>query len=105
MNHHPICKLIIVSAIFSACSTSVGGDIAAGQKKSSACSSCHGVNGRGVDDNPPLAGINAEDLIALMQAYKTGGNTEPIMTLFMQAISDEDIANLAVYYASLPHAK
>jgi cytochrome c553 len=36
-----------------------------------------------------------------MLAYKTGERTEPMMGMFMKALSDEDIANLAAYYASL----
>lgn len=107
MNRNFVCKFLIIGIILAASPVSAGGDgdIDAGKIKSSACSSCHGLNGQGVGANPPLVGIDSEDLIDLMQAYKTGEKTEPIMTMFMQALSDEDIANLAAYYASLPNTQ
>ena len=37
-----------------------------------------------------------------MQAYKSGENDDPMMAMFVQTLTDEDIADLAVYYASLP---
>ena len=73
-----------------------------GREKAAMCVTCHGPNGEGVGDNPPLAGIDRQTLVNGMLAYKTGEKEEPMMAMLMQAFSDEDIANLAAFYASLP---
>ncbi len=101
MNSYFIWQLIIVSALLVAGPVKADGDINAGQEKSTSCAGCHGSEGEGVGENPALAGLDSEVLVSAMQAYKTGERTEPMMAMLMQALSDEDIADLAAYYASL----
>jgi len=53
---------------------------------------------------PNLAGQNYEYLVNAMKAYKNGqrrGNTAAFMTAPMAALSDQDVHDLAAYYASL----
>ena len=74
-----------------------------GRKKASMCVICPGQRGEGVGETPLLAGMDRQALVDGMLAYKTGEENEPMMALLMQAFSDENIANLADYYASLPN--
>jgi cytochrome c553 len=46
--------------------------------------------------------MDAELFKTSMQAYKSGENDDPMMAMFVQTLTDEDIADLAAYYASLP---
>ena len=81
----------------------VAGDSAAGAKKhASACASCHGAQGvSSNDDWPDLAGQHAAYLVRMLAAYKSGAQTDIMMSSIAQALSDAEIQNLATYYAGL----
>jgi cytochrome c553 len=81
----------------------VEGDAAAGRKRADAeCASCHGAKGISPNDTwPSLAGQNAAYLVRIMSAYKSGDQQDVIMTPIAKALADEEIRNLAVYYAGL----
>lgn len=82
------------------------GDVAAGKQKSAVCAACHGQNGVAqIPTYPNLAGQNEQYLVMAMKAYKGGqrqGGQAAIMQGQAAALTDQDIANLAAYYASLP---
>jgi cytochrome c553 len=77
------------------------GDVQAGKAKAATCAGCHGANGQGVAPNPPLAGKSEDQLAQAMKDYKSGKRDNAIMKGLVAALSDQDIANLAAYYASL----
>lgn len=79
------------------------GDPAAGKAKAAAaaCTGCHGANGQGVPPNPALAGKSEADLLQAMQDFKSGKRSNAMMKAMMASLSDQDMANLAAYYASL----
>ena len=77
------------------------GDAAAGKIKAAACAGCHGANGQGVPPNPPLAGKSEDQLVEAMKDYKSGKRDNAIMKGMASPLSDQDMANLAAYYASL----
>ena len=78
------------------------GDTAAGKAKAEACAGCHGDDGKGDADNPALAGKAEADFVKAMTEYKTGVRTKSKkMNKLASGLSDEDIANLAAYYATL----
>jgi cytochrome c553 len=77
------------------------GDAQAGKAKAAACAGCHGANGEGVKPNPALAGKKAEELVQSLKDYKSGKRANPIMKTFAGQLSDQDMENVAAYYASL----
>ena len=81
----------------------VAGDAAAGAKKHAAsCASCHGANGISPNDTwPNLAGQNAAYLVRILAAYKSGAQTDVMMSSVAQTLSDADVQNLAAHYAGL----
>ena len=80
----------------------VAGDAAAGKEKASACVACHGEDGIGTQGiYPNLKGQQEEYLVQSTKAYKDGTRSNDMMKMFVMNLSDEDIANLAAYYASL----
>ncbi len=82
------------------------GDIEAGKAKSIPCQACHGADGNAADPQyPRLAGQYRDYLERALHEYKSGGRKNPIMAGFVTTLSDEDITNLAAYYASLPGSK
>jgi cytochrome c553 len=81
-------------------------DAEAGKAKATVCAACHGKNGiAAIPGYPNLAGQNEEYLVSSLKAYKNkqrSGGQAAIMQGQAAGLSDEDIANLAAYYSSLP---
>jgi cytochrome c553 len=82
-------------------SAQAAGDAEAGKAKAKGCAGCHGANGEGVKPNPALAGKSEADIVQAMQDYKSGKRANPIMKSMATPLSDQDMANLGAYYASL----
>lgn len=93
--------LAVVAALGVAGSAFAGGDAAAGKAKAGACAGCHGPNGEGVKPNPPLAGKKEDELVQDMKDYKSGKRANAVMKAITGSMNDQDMANLAAYYASL----
>jgi cytochrome c553 len=81
--------------------TQAAGDAQAGKAKAGPCAGCHGANGEGKAPNPALAGKAEDAIVQALQDYKSGKRSNPIMKTFASPLSDQDMANLAAYYASL----
>jgi cytochrome c553 len=81
----------------------VAGDAAAGsQKHAASCASCHGAAGISPNDTwPNLAGQNPAYLVRILGAYKSGDQTDVMMSPIAKTLTDADVQNLAAYYASL----
>ncbi len=100
-------KRIVGIVIFSLCSFSVlaKNDIEAGRAKSASCVACHGAQGKvSVPMYPNLAGQNAMYLEQSLKAYKKGertGGQAGVMQAYVTPLTDDDISDLAAYYASL----
>ncbi|WP_414641593.1 c-type cytochrome [Buttiauxella sp.] len=81
------------------------GDAAAGEQKAMMCVACHGVTGKvSVPMYPNLAGQNQAYLEHSLHAYKKGersGGQAEVMKAYVSGLSDEDMSNLAAYYASM----
>jgi len=81
----------------------VDGSIDAGKSKSVTCAACHGP--AGISANPlwpNIAGQAAPYLVAQLQAFKDGSRNNPLMTSQAMMLSAQDMADLAVYFESLP---
>jgi cytochrome c553 len=97
-------NLIALAAVVMLCVAGgafAGGDAAAGKAKASSCAGCHGANGEGLKPNPALAGKKEDELVQAMKDYKSGKRTNGVMKAMMGSLGDQDMANLAAYYASL----
>ncbi len=105
MKSYSIWQLIIVAAVLATGQVMAGGDIKAGEDKAASCVGCHGANGEGSGDNPAIAGWDVELFKGSMQAYKSGEKEDPMMNMLVAPLSDEDIADLAAYFASLAAAE
>ena len=80
----------------------LSGNPADGKQRAAACDSCHGTDGISPNDSwPNLAGQNAAYLVRILTAYKSGDQTDAMMTPIAQELNDTDIQNLAAFYASL----
>ena len=69
------------------------------------CTMCHGTKGLSRSDAPNLAGQYPEVVMKQLADYKSGKRASPIMDALSKNLSDENIKDLAAYYASLPKAR
>jgi cytochrome c553 len=65
------------------------------------CASCHGEDGNSVAPIfPRLAGQQAVYLLRELKDFKSGKHVNEVMNPIASGLSDEDMANLAAFYAS-----
>ena len=76
-------------------------DIEAGKAKSALCMACHGADGNSTNVIwPRLAGQHASYLAKQLRDYKSGKRINATMQGMVAALTEDDIDNLAAYYAS-----
>ncbi|MDL0430958.1 cytochrome c [Marinobacter sp. TBZ242] len=104
LKYHTIAVLFALGASVPAVATAA--DAEAGKAKAAVCAACHGKNGIAqIPGYPNLAGQNEQYLVSALKAYKNkqrSGGQSAVMQGQATGLSDEDIANLAAYYSSLP---
>lgn len=76
------------------------GDPAAGKADSASCGKCHGANG--VSHKPMVPSLAAQEPVYLANATKAYRNHERSDDTQMPVKTDEQIDNIAAYYATLP---
>lgn len=77
------------------------GDAAAGKDKVMMCSACHGADGNSVVGTfPKLAGQGEKYLIKQMKDVQKGDRQIVAMTGILDNMTDQDLADIAAYYAS-----
>lgn len=82
--------------------TAAAGDAKAGRQKALQCQACHGLDGLAkIPDAPHLAGQVEVYLTKALGDYKTGARKHEMMTVVVQNISQQDIEDLAAYYAAI----
>jgi len=82
------------------------GDAAAGEKKIAMCEGCHNLpryqaSFPEVYKVPMIAGQNAKYIASALAAYRKGERKHPTMRAIAGSLSDQDIADVAAYYAQL----
>ncbi|MGB0205630.1 MAG: c-type cytochrome [Neptuniibacter sp.] len=76
------------------------GDATAGKGKTAVCGACHGADGNSPAAMfPKLAGQNEAYLVKQMNDIKSGARPVVEMTGLLDAMSDQDIADIAAYFA------
>jgi cytochrome c553 len=85
------------------------GDPAKGKTLAYTCTGCHGIveykNAYPSYRVPKIGGQNEQYIIAALTGYKKKERNHPTMQAQAQSFSDQDIANIAAYLASLKATK
>lgn len=77
------------------------GNADTGRRLSEACESCHGGDGNASSTSmPTLAGQDARYFIKAMQHYKDGRRQHQPMFEAVEALSEQEIIDMATYYAA-----
>lgn len=95
--------LMAVSLIAAAQGGMAAGDAASGEGKVAVCAACHGADGNSPAPNfPKLAGLGEKYLTKQLQDIKAGKRAVVEMTGLLNALSDQDLADIAAFYNSKP---
>ena len=98
-------KIVLSGSLLSALAcgpASAQGDAERGLAKSQSCIACHGTDGNSVNPEwPKLAGQAAAYLYKHLQFFKRGERVNPLMNALVANLSDQDMHDLAAYYASM----
>ena len=79
----------------------VGADAGYGEYLAGECVGCHKIQGAS-EGIPSITGWDAETFATVIHAYKNKELENPVMQLIAGRLEDDQIASLAVYFASLP---
>ena len=95
---------IVIAALLLAAAPALlaKGNVEAGRQKAQVCQACHGADGNGTGDGqyPLLAGQYADYLEKALHDYRSGVRDNAIMAGLAATLSDQDIADLAAFYAT-----
>jgi cytochrome c553 len=87
-------------------SQTLAGDADAGAARAATCAACHGQDGNSANPQwPSIAGQNESYLVATLQAFKDGTRSDMLMGAQAAALSEQDMADLATYFASQTPAR
>lgn len=76
------------------------GDADRGEELAQTCAGCHGTDGNSTSsENPKLAGQNQRYFIEQLEAYQSGERVNAVMQGFAADLSEQDIRDLAAFYA------
>ena len=101
-------KKLLISAlflcVFAAGAVQAGGDPARGKELAVDCADCHGADGKGDEDSPTLVGHDEAYFVEQLKAFKSGErkDEDDTMLMYTEDLTEQDMADLAAYYASLP---
>lgn len=92
-----------LAALMSGPAAYAAGDAEAGRTKAYTCMGCHGTEGYTnvypTYKVPKVGGQYAERIVASLKAYANGERQHPTMTPQAESLSDQDMADIAAYFA------
>ncbi len=96
-----VSSILLAGAAPAMAGSLVGGDAEAGKGKAAVCAACHGQGGNSTNSAwPKLAGQGAVYTYEQLKAFKDGSRSNPIMAGQVANLSDQDMKDLAAYFAT-----
>ena len=93
---------VAAAMAFDCAAANAAGDVAAGRRKALQCQTCHGLDGMSkLPEAPHLAGQPEPYLVKSLNDYRHGVRKHDMMTIVVQPLTDQDVADLAAYYAAI----
>jgi len=94
---------LVVAACALAGNVLAAGNAEAGKAKTVACGACHGADGNSLAPTfPKLAGQHESYLLKQLKDIKSGARSVPTMAGQLDAMSEQDLADMAAFYAVQP---
>ena len=100
--HDVLRDFVAVAAVLTLTSQAAADSALGKAKVQAVCAVCHGVDGIGKNpDVPNLAGESQQYIQKQLKAFRSGGRQHDQMSIIAKDLSDNDIANVADWFASL----
>jgi cytochrome c553 len=94
--------LIATLLLLIADSAHAAGNVATGRRKALQCQTCHGLDGLSkLPEAPNLGGQPEPYLVKSLNDFRNGVRKNDMMSLVAQPLSDQDVADLAAFYAAI----
>ena len=79
------------------------GDPTRGQILAEDCADCHGRDGMGDPDIPPIAMLDEAYILEQLRAFKSGEriSRDDMMLIYVEDLNEQEMADLAAYWSSL----
>jgi cytochrome c553 len=102
-----VCSALALAAGNAFSAEQMSGNADNGRQKASMCVGCHNIPGYktafpAVYSVPKIDGQHGAYIVSALRAYKSGERTHPSMRAVAASLSDQDMADLAAFYASGP---
>lgn len=111
----PIASVLAAVGLSSAITTAVAAELDAeaierGKTSAVTCIACHQADGSGMnipggESWPRLSGLDRDYMVSQLKAFKDGSRNNASMLAFATMLNDEQMVDVATYYASLPVTK
>ncbi len=90
--------------MFVAANVQAKGNVQRGADLTFDCIECHGMDGKGNFETPAIAGLKESYILKQLRAFHSGSrkSTDNIMHLYTEDRTDQDLQDLAAYWASRP---
>ena len=96
------CAIVTLLLMFATLQALAAGNVAAGRQKALACQTCHGLDGLSkLPEAPSLAGQPEPYLVKSLNDYRKGIRKNDMMSIVVEKLTDQDVADLAAYYAAI----
>lgn len=66
------------------------------------CAACHGTNGKSLGGIPSIAGVDKQQLLDKLLAYKNGTQPATVMHQHAKGYTDAELARLADFFSRQP---
>jgi cytochrome c553 len=95
-------RAAVLAAALLIAAPALAADARAGRAKAIGCQACHGMDGLSKHPEAPhLAGQIENYLVKAMRDYRSGERKNEMMTIVAKDLTDDEIANLAAFYAAI----
>jgi len=100
-SHRPILSVFAAGlALLLVAGVAAAQNVQRGAELSKPCAACHGADGNSAAPNFPRIGGQHEDyLLHSLRAYRNGGRKNAIMASQIANLSEQDLRDLAAFYA------
>jgi cytochrome c553 len=104
---YSLLAVTVTTALLLSTSVWAAGDAARGRARAQMCEGCHGIADyrTAYPQTYPVPKIGEQEaayIVKALQDYKTGARKHPSMRGIAATLSDQDMADLAAYYAGEP---
>lgn len=93
-------SVLVALALFGLTGSAFANEANYGRNMASACSSCHGTNGKSVGGMEALAGYPKDKLVKALKDFREGAKPATVMHQLAKGYTDAQVEAIATFYAA-----